>query len=1222
MNRYYWLAIGLFALLAVSVATIGLLNVSDARTAEQLNLGLTALSTIAGVGSAIFGVVGAREKRADQPPPLSSHTLPYHLATPLSTTDEEKSREIYVAQIREQIRDLEDPATAFVSLTTSADPAGAVVRSELLPTLEWMNRRHQQEYAQAVPEDVGLFQIPERFSRSVLLGEPGSGKSTCLRQLALATLNQVESGSTTRMPLLVSLSEWQDPAMGARAFLRDRLESLVGPASYYVVNFETLLASGRFVLLLDGLNEMPERKPSEGEGSHERRGRDTMPALPRPGLPRADPRERSLRELATSTAQQSRFVITCRSHEYLDSLEWQVVRVLPMTPEQTARFLQTHVAPDRVEEVQDAIAANPLLAEMATNPFFLRVIIEVQRPDRRLESRGEVMAYFLKTVLDRESDRHGVDVMSESEIVRNIGPLAFNMLKRGQIGGQAKLPVRGSAQRAAVSTLLDTGLIVQRDGDPCFLHQIIQEFLAAAALRQRAVRKRPATLLADKRWSEVIALWVDLDPDKMLTRLIRCLKARNLPWRRPGSPTLATTLVCYSVALGCALILIPGVLVYGWLFAMPSTLPVLFGAVTLPPIAFIVGAMVVTKVLWRRLVYHRGVIVNAAYVLGLSRNPAAIPALVPSFSRLFQTERGEVAKSLSSFGAAALSHVMQGLESRTWRVRSGCVQTLTALLHDDAVSQEATDILLALAEADDPQLARPLSEALAQCQNNRTPVAIAALVARIGASNPMFGMYRLQPLTDARAPETTRWSYEDVVGRLTGFSEVDQPPIMRMLGVRVIGALRLPGCEELLTDIADDGSEVNSLRTAAVAGLGFAQTSEAVLSLARLAERHIELSDAVIKAFAVVRDNTALKGLLATSSSESSLVRKATASALGALQSPDALEPLTKLGGDASPTVRSAAALGLGALGLSDALPRLQQLAHDGVAEVRVAALQALDQRYPDLAGPVLMELATDLNYQDRERAVRLLGRHSSAAVEIALIGLGGDTEKNVREAAAETLTGIRTGSRDSVRRRGWLLHPLRAARDYTTRKLQLAGLRSMWQEERLVGTPGGEIFTRIQTRILTDAELKRRYRIAIAVVNSLFVIFIVAVGIVTTIIVLALLALSSLFLDIWPFAVAILTLGAVVALASQRWRSWRRFRALKAMQAIALALFVVCFVGGVVYTWWIWLLLLSCALATWSVQTFRSRIRKRTEVSAALERSGVHLVNPVVADAATAGPS
>ena len=89
--------------------------------------------------------------------------------------------------------------------------------------------------------------------------------------------------------------------------------------------------------MLDGLNEMPKRRSADGgKVSRDNAGHAFFSQVSDGSAFRTgqDPRERSLRELATLPAIRSRFIISCRTHEFFSSLSWQEVHVLPMSKDQ------------------------------------------------------------------------------------------------------------------------------------------------------------------------------------------------------------------------------------------------------------------------------------------------------------------------------------------------------------------------------------------------------------------------------------------------------------------------------------------------------------------------------------------------------------------------------------------------------------------------------------------------------------------------------------------------------------------------------------------------------------------------------------------------------------------------------------------------------------------------------------------------------------------------
>jgi len=398
-----------------------------------------------------------------------------------------------------------------------------------------------QQHSGRVTRRQTISGILARDAACVILGEPGAGKTTILRYVALAFAEGKAERrlrlKRQRLPILVPLASYEaalrsDDSMSLSVYLSWYYEQEHGLKDISSL-FEYYLSRGEAIVLLDGLDEVVTQEVR------------TLIAR----------RVKTFIDVATSPGNQ--VVVTSRVVGYREAPlpghlpHYTVLRFNRAEIEQFAkRWCQAYeiwLANEDSEEVRhrglaqsrqlvEAIHSHPGVKSLAANPLLLTILALIHRQEKKLPHRRvELYEVYARTLIERWGRARSLSgrtisglTLDYHRIVKVVAPLALWM-HRERASGTARrtevvrqitlvLEKMGYEPEDAdieAERLLDdmrrySGLLVERGRDAYgFMHLTFQEYFAARAIAMMRLAERLKVIrenLHDPRWREVILL--------------------------------------------------------------------------------------------------------------------------------------------------------------------------------------------------------------------------------------------------------------------------------------------------------------------------------------------------------------------------------------------------------------------------------------------------------------------------------------------------------------------------------------------------------------------------------------------------------------------------------------------------------------------------------------------------------------------------------------------
>ena len=447
-------------------------------------------------------------------------------------------------------------------------------------------RAHVEQPARPVLE---MLAEPKQ-QRIALIGDPGAGKSSLLRYLALAlaadTLPTELAGWAGRLPVVVELRAYADRGWRCGRWADGTLLDFLdcrhvhgdGPGLPREILDGYLRGDGRAVVMFDGLDELFD--PNQ--------------------------REEIARAIAGFTARypQITVIVTSRRVGYrravLDNAGFALHALQDLDSEQIARFVRTWysiaprsddaVAGARTARLLAALDRSPSAADLAANPLLLTILAVIgQRRElprerhRAYEHAVEILARHWdlnRAVRDAQLDLEYIDETDKRELLRRIarrmqngrGGIAGNYIHRDELLTEfreyfAEVYEKPPDQTKTIALVMieqfrRRNFILSRlgTGQYGFVHRAFLEYCCADEIVYRVERSELSIegLVADvfgrhaldPAWQEVLLLTAGMITPEVLGQVLdHLLDLDESPPETPDNPT--TNREHWLVALRC-----------------------------------------------------------------------------------------------------------------------------------------------------------------------------------------------------------------------------------------------------------------------------------------------------------------------------------------------------------------------------------------------------------------------------------------------------------------------------------------------------------------------------------------------------------------------------------------------------------------------------------------------------------------------------------------------
>ncbi|NEP81808.1 MAG: NACHT domain-containing protein, partial [Okeania sp. SIO3B3] len=360
----------------------------------------------------------------------------------------------------------------FAETSTSLSSFGPNYQSNLAPGLDNLASSYQSNQIDENNVIASIENIVANHQKFVLIGEPGSGKSTALKHIALSQAKEFLSNKfTAPMPFILELEFWsKDKSFDS--FVRQQWQEIQLPN----VSLQDYFTKGKVILYLDGLGVIL--------GNSEKRVN----------------RVSQIKKWLHSSQAPQKVIVTCRSDYYEDddiNLRLPTFEIQPMSTDLIRSFV-SHKLNDESDHFLKQIFSNGenqdtknSIQQLASNPYLLYALIIIYQyePGNKLpQNSGALFSRLVKALWKREREKPNTELLSYSEVETYFADLANYMFRQNSLIVKRETAISIlNNDRNLLLAGKNASLLVVQDNTVRFKSRSIQDYFLAVTLNDEDI---------------------------------------------------------------------------------------------------------------------------------------------------------------------------------------------------------------------------------------------------------------------------------------------------------------------------------------------------------------------------------------------------------------------------------------------------------------------------------------------------------------------------------------------------------------------------------------------------------------------------------------------------------------------------------------------------------------------------------------------------------------